>query len=70
MICVLQQVLPYLLDQIWSPGVPENMIRCLGLVVRLNIKLSPMPTELIWFEALLIELGVDYQKNQVFGVTI
>jgi hypothetical protein len=29
-----------------------------------------MPTELIWFEALLIELGVDYQKNQVFGVTI
>ncbi len=31
-------VLLYLLDQTWSPGVPENKPQCQGPVLRLNTK--------------------------------
>jgi hypothetical protein len=33
------RVLPYLLDQIWSPGVPENKLPCLDQVLKLNTNL-------------------------------
>jgi histone deacetylase 1/2 len=34
-----QEVLLYLLDQIWSHGVPENKLQFLGQVLKLNINL-------------------------------